>query len=212
MIKIMEHMVICIGRQYGSGGREIGERLAQKLGINCYDKLLIKKAAEISGLNEEYISREEEKPANPLWLLSGNIFADTAGIGAAFYSGNEMIYNAEKAAIEQISGQESCVIIGRSASQILRDKGCFSVFIYADIYDRLARVSARNGIDEKEASERIRKIDKMRQRYFDAYSATGWGKSESYDMLLSSSRFGVESCTELIMNALSMTKGGVSHE
>ena len=86
----MEHMVICIGRQYGSGGREIGERLAQKLGINCYDKLLIKKAAEISGLNEEYISREEEKPANPLWLLSGNIFADTAGIGAAFYSGNEI--------------------------------------------------------------------------------------------------------------------------
>ena len=103
MIKIMEHMVICIGRQYGSGGREIGERLAQKLGINCYDKLLIKKAAEISGLNKEYISREEEKPANPLWLLSGNIFADTAGIGAAFYSGNEMIYNAEKAAIDRKS-------------------------------------------------------------------------------------------------------------
>lgn len=208
----MEHMVICIGRQYGSGGREIGERLAQKLGINCYDKLLIKKAAEISGLNEEYISREEEKPANPLWLLSGNIFADTAGIGAVFYSGSEVIYNAEKAAIEQIAQKESCVIIGRSASQILRGKDCFSVFIYADIHDRISRVSARNGIDDKEASERIRKIDKMRQRYFDAYSETGWGKTESYDLLFSSSRFGVEKCTDLIISAVSMTEGGVSHE
>ncbi len=205
-------MVICIGRQYGSGGREIGERLAQKLGINCYDKLLIKKAAEISGLNEEYISREEEKPANPLWYLSGNIFADTAGIGAAFYSGSEVIYNAEKVAIEQIVQRESCVIIGRSASEILRNKGCFSVFIYADEQDRIARVSARNGIDEKEASERIRKIDKMRKGYFNAYSETGWGKAESYDLLLSGSRFGVENCADLIISAVSMTEGGVSNE
>lgn len=207
MMKIMEYMVICIGRQYGSGGR-----LAQKLGINCYDKLLIKKAAEISGLNEEYIGREEEKPVNPLWYLSGNTFADIVGIGAAFYSDSAVIYSAEKAAIEQIAQKESCVIIGRSASEILRNKGSFSIFIYVDGHDRIDRVSARNGIDEKEASERICKIDKMRQRYFDAYSETGWGKAESYDMLLSSSRFGVESCTDLIMDALSMMKGGVSHE
>ena len=72
----MEHTVICIGRQYGSGGGEIGERLARKLDISYYDKLLIKKTAEISGLSEEYIGREEEKPVHPLWLLSGNIFAD----------------------------------------------------------------------------------------------------------------------------------------
>lgn len=205
-------MVICIGRQYGSGGREIGERLAQKLGINCYDKLLIRKTVEISGVNEDSISREETKPANPLWFLNGNTFADTAGIGAAFYSGSEMIYQSEKAAIEQIAEQESCVIIGRSASQILRGKDCFSVFIYADIQDRTVRVSVRNGIDEKEASERIRNIDNMRQRYFDACSETGWGKPESYDLLLSSSRFGVEKCTDLIISAISMTEGGVSRE
>ena len=208
----MEHTVICIGRQYGSGGREIGERLARKLDISCYDKLLIKKTAEISGLSEEYIGREEEKPVHPLWFLSGNIFADTAGIKAAFYSGSEVIYRAEKAAIEQIARRESCVIIGRSASEILKDEGCYSVFIYANEQDRIARVSARNGIGEKEASERIRRIDKMRRQYFDANSASGWGKPESYDLLLSSSRFGVETCADLIASALSMSEGGGCHE
>lgn len=208
----MEHTIICIGRQYGSGGREIGERLARKLDLSYYDKLLIKKTAEISGLSEEYIGSEEEKPDSPLWFLSGNTFADTAGIGAAFYSGSEVIYNAEKAAIEQIAQRESCVMIGRSASEILRDKGCFSVFIYATEQDRLSRVSARNGIGEKEASERIRKIDKMRRQYFNTYSASGWGKPESYDLLLSSSRFGVEKCVDLIASALTMMKGDNSHE
>ena len=208
----MKHTVICIGRQYGSGGREIGERLAQKLGVTCYDKLLIKKAAEISGLNEEYIQSEEEKTANPLWFLSGNTFADAASVGSAFYSGSEEIYRAEKAAIEQIAQKESCVIIGRSASEILRDKGCMSVFIYADEPNRIARVSKRNSINEKEAAERIRKIDKMRRRYFDAYSTAGWGNPESYDLLLSSKRFGIEQCTDIIISALSLMKDSNLHE
>ena len=82
----MENKIICIGREYGSGGREIGEKLARQLGIPCYDKLLIKEAALESGLSEEFLSRTEESPINSIRFLSGNPYADVAGIGTAFYS------------------------------------------------------------------------------------------------------------------------------
>ena len=115
----MENKIICIGREYGSGGREIGEKLARQLGIPCYDKLLIKKAALESGLSEEFLSRTEESPINSIQFLSGNPYADVAGIGTAFYSESQMAYNAERTVIEQLAKQGPCVIIGRCASAIL---------------------------------------------------------------------------------------------
>ena len=93
--------IICIGRQYGSGGREVGEKLARKLGIPCYDKLLIKKAALESGLSTDFISKTEESPINSIQFLSGNPYADIASIGNTFYSESQVTFNAEKEVIEK---------------------------------------------------------------------------------------------------------------
>lgn len=198
----MNDMVICIGRQYGSGGREIGEKLAARLRIPCYDKLLVKKAAQNSGLSVEMLQREEEKPINSHRFLTGNPFVDSAALSNAFYSESQMAYEAEKQVIEQLGTRGSCVIIGRCASSLLRDKNILSVFIYADGPDRLERVMRRNDLDEKSADQRIRRVDRMRKKYFDFYSDTSWGQPESYDLMISSSKYGVDGCVKLILSAV----------
>lgn len=194
--------IICIGRQYGSGGREIGEKLARELGIPCYDKLLIKKAALESGLSEEFITKTEESPINSIQFLSGNPYADIAGIRNTFYSESQTTYNAEKSVIEQIAQQGPCVIVGRCASAILPEKKRLSVFIYADEEDKLRRVMFRNQIDRKKALHRIRHIDRMRKQFFSFYSDTAWEQPENYDIMLSSSCFGIEGCVKMIINSL----------
>lgn len=198
----MNDMVICIGRQYGSGGREIGEKLAARLRIPCYDKLLVKIAAQNSGLSVEMLQREEEKPINSHRFLTGNPFVDSAALSNAFYSESQMAYEAEKQVIEQLGTRGSCVIIGRCASSLLRDKNILSVFIYADGPDRLERVMRRNDLDEKSADQRIRRVDRMRKKYFDFYSDTSWGQPESYDLMISSSKYGVDGCVKLILSAV----------
>jgi len=194
--------IICIGRQYGSGGREIGEKLSRKLAIPCYDKLLIKKAAMESNLSEDFISKTEESPVNSIQFLSGNPYADIAGIGNAFYSESQMAYNAEEAVIRKIAEQGSCVIIGRCASSILPKENRISVFIYADEKDEIKRVMARNRISEKEAIHRIKHMNRMRRQFFDFYSDTAWGHPESYDLMLSSSKFGTDGCVKMIIDSI----------
>ena len=198
----MKKDIICIGREYGSGGREIGEKLARQLGIPCYDKLLIKKAALESGLSEDFIEKTEESPINSLHFLSGNPYADMAGMANTFYSEGQMTYNAEKAVIHQIEKQGPCVIVGRCASAIIPREKQLSVFIYADEEDKRKRVMARNQLGEKEAEHRIRHMDRMRKQFFGFYADTAWGHPESYDMMLSSSKFGIDGCVSILANSL----------
>ena len=194
--------IICIGRQYGSGGREIGEKLSEKLGIPCYDKLLIKKAALESGLSEDFLSKTEESPINSIQFLSGNPYADIAGIGNTFYSESQVAYNAEAEVIKQVADKGPCIIIGRCASSSLPKEKRLSVFIYADKQDKINRVMKRNELDEKKAAHRIKHIDRMRKQFFDFYSDTSWGHPESYDMMISSSRFDIDTCVNLIINSI----------
>lgn len=198
----MKKMIICVGRQYGSGGREIGEKLARELGIPCYDKLLIKKAALESGLSEEFLKKAEESPINSIQFLSGNPYADMAGIANTFYSESQVAYNAEKEVIGKVAKQGPCVMIGRCASSIIPKEDRLSVFIYADEEDKVKRVMERNRLNEREAAHRIRHMDRMRKQFFGFYSDTAWGQPESYDMMLSSSRLGIDGCVRMIMNSL----------
>ena len=115
----MNDMIICIGRQYGSGGREVGEKLAERLGVTCYDKLLLKQAAKEGGVSLGEVERQDEKPVGAGAFLSGNVFADSASIGGAFYSQSQLVYDAEKKAILDAAAKGGCVIIGRCASSIL---------------------------------------------------------------------------------------------
>lgn len=200
----MKGTVVCIGRQYGSGGREIGQKLAQRLGVTCYDKLLIQRAARESGLTEAIVAEEDERPIGLGAMVSGNPFADSASLGRAFYSEEERVFAAESKAIEEIASKGSCVIIGRCASSILRDAGynVLSVFIYADDDDRARRIAQRNGLNEKAAMRKAEKVDRMRKRYFDFYSDTPWGEPASYDLMVSSSRYGIDGTADVIAKAV----------
>ena len=150
--------IICIGRQYGSGGREVGEKLARKLGIPCYDKLLIKKAALESGLSTDFISKTEESPINSIQFLSGNPYADIASIGNTFYSESQVTFNAEKEVIEKIAKQGPCVIIGRCAASMIPKENRLSVFIYSDKESTVKRVMKRIQSSEKDAVHTIKHI------------------------------------------------------
>lgn len=199
----MNDMIICIGRQYGSGGREIGEKLAARLGVTCYDKLLLKQAAKEGGVSLGEVEQQDEKPVSASAFLSGNVFADSASIGGAFYSQSQLVYDAEKKAILDAADKGGCVIIGRCASAILRGAGehPLSVFIYADPADRTRRIAARNGLDERRAIHRAQKIDRMRKHHFDFYADTLWGEPASYDLMLSSSEYGITGAAEVIAAA-----------
>ena len=201
----MKNSIICIGRQYGSGGREIGEKLAERLGVVCYDKLLIGQTAKEAGLSAEIVENDEEKPLGLSEIVSGNPFADSALLGAAFYSEKQRVFEAESKTILEIADRGPCVIIGRCASSILRGAGydVLSVFVYADIDDRAKRIAARNNIDTKKAIHKIEKIDRLRKKYFDFYSDTPWGEPESYDLMISSSRYGIDGTADVIEKAAS---------
>ena len=206
----MERTIICISRQYGSGGREIGEAVAKKLGIPCYDKCLIQKAAQEAGLSETAVAEYDEKGEDFGIAVSGNPFADTAALGEAFYSEEARVFEAERRAILELAEKGDCVIIGRCASAILRAAGYrpLSVFIYADSADRAKRIAARNSLDEKRALRTAQKVDRMRKHHFDFYADTLWGEPESYDLMLSSSEYGIDGAANVIASA----KEAMQHE
>ena len=207
----MEQTIICISRQYGSGGREIGETLAEKLGLPCYDKCLIQKAAQEAKLSEGVVAAYDETGADFGPAVSGNPFADTAALSAAFYSEEARVFDAERRVILELAEKGSCVIIGRCACAILRAAGYrpLSVFIYADASDRARRIAARNGLDEKSALRKAQKVDRMRKHHFDFYADTLWGMPESYDLMLSSSEYGMEGAASVIAAA---AKEAARHE
>ena len=204
----MEKMVICIGRQYGSGGREIGEAVAKKLGIACYDKCLIQKAAREAGLSESAVAEYDERGEELEFAVSGNPFADSAALSEAFYSEEARVFDAERRVILELAQKESCVVIGRCASAILRSAGLhpLSVFIYADAADRAKRIAARNALGEKQAMHKAQKVDRMRKRHFDFYADTLWGEPESYDLMLSSGEYGIDGAAEIIARAAALRK------
>ena len=209
---MLEKFTVCIGRQYGSGGREVGQLLAQKLGVTCYDKLLIREAARESHLAESYLEQNEERLTDEILPFSGNPFADMADLSGVFYSAGDKTYQAEKRAVETIHDREPAVMIGRCASSILReDPNTLSVFLYAKDGNRIARIGERNNLSERAARERMEKVDRMRRHYFNFYSLSEWGKPESYDILLSTD-LGLERCAETIAFLLKSKLEGNSHE
>ena len=188
----MSNTIIAISRQYGSGGREIGEKLAQTLGFGFYDQHLIEMAAEKGNYDLKRLKEVDEKKAN-MWLYS--VPAENHIISGIRMPINDMLFALQTEVIRQVALKESCVIIGRCADSVLKDeKKLFSVFIYADLPSRIQRIMKRNGVSEKEAAETIKKMDKQRSCYYNFYSDKRWGKRESYHICLDSGRLGVDRC------------------
>lgn len=200
-----ERTIICIGREYGSGGREIGEKLGEKLGIPCYDKVLLKQAAIDSGLAQSLFENADEKRTN--WILngfcSGNPTADAAMITSMDYLTNDSLFFMQSRTIQKLAAEGSCIFIGRCAESVLADgEGVLSVFIHADKEDRIDRIMRRQNIDRKRAESLMARIDKRRAGYHNYYSDLKWGKSASYDMSISSSRFGIDGVVDMIAEAV----------
>lgn len=197
----MTHPVITIGRQFGSGGRKIGEIVAQELGISYYDRRIIDQTAEESGLATAYIKAAEEKLPNE--TLFGS--ASFGGVFSPFtpyvpYSNIDKMYFTQSDIIRKLADAGPCVIIGRCANFVLKDyPGTFSLFIHASRKSRVGRIIRRYNIEPELAAAELAKVDKHRANYYSYYTDHKWGETRSYHMTLDSMRFGIEGAAKVIV-------------
>ena len=192
-------MVITVGRQYGSGGREIGTMLAQQLNITYYDDLLLKKAAEESGLCEELFHSFDERPKSFLYSIAMDPYSFSMNHVTPKGSIEQQVYLATYDTIKKLADAGPCVLIGRCADYALNDRSdVVNLFITAPLENRIKRVAARNNISESEAKDRIKKADKSRASYYNYYSSKEWGDAKSYDLCIDSSLLGIEGTVELL--------------
>lgn len=202
-----ERFVITIGREYGSGGRQIGIRLADELGIKCYDKELLAIAAKESGISEELFKNHDERPTNS-FLYS--LVMDTYSLGYSTSSFidmplNQRVFMAQYDSIKKLADSESCVIVGRCADYALKEHpNCISVFIKADIEARVKRIMRLYEYKEDKARDLIIKTDKKRANYYNFYSNKKWADSRSYDLCLDSSSLGIDGSVKLIKEYVDM--------
>lgn len=195
------NLVIAIGRQCGSKGRQIGQALAEKMGVKCYDKELLSLAAKNSGLCEELFETHDEKPTNS-FLYS--LVMDTYSLGyttSAYMDMpiNHKIFLAQFDAIKKLAEEESCVIVGRCADYALADyPNTVSVFITGDDSEKLQWLQEFYKVDAAKAKDIMVKTDKKRASYYNYYSSKKWGDSRSYDLCINSSALGFEGTVEMI--------------
>ena len=196
--ELSKHTVITISREYGSGGRYVGKLLADKLEIKFYDKEFIEKLARETGLSEEYIENNEQKRRNFDILNSG------------YYAGvnnNDELFIKESELIKKIASKESCVIIGRCADSILKDRNDITrVFIYSDVEYKINRATQIYKIDKFRAEKTIKKIDKLRAKHYKHYTGKDWKDFSNYDLCINSDVFGVEKTADLIYEVVNRFK------
>ncbi len=199
----MGNAVYTIGREFGSGGLVIGKALAERLGINFYDKELLQRAAKDSGFCQEIFENHDEKPTNSfLYSLVMDTYSAGSYSSAPFLDMplNHKVFLAQFESIKKIAEQESCVIVGRCADYALADNpDCINVFIHAEIEDRIKWISKRLNITENKAKDTIQKKDKQRASYYNYYTSKKWGDSRSYDLSLNTSKLSVDDCVEMII-------------
>ncbi len=195
-------LVITIERQYGSGGRDVGHKVAELMGAKCYDQDLIVMAAQRSGINEEALARaDEEASSSLLYTLAmgaSMIYTNTTPMAVPI---NDALFIAQSEIIRELSESENCVIVGRCADYILRDHDkLVKVFVQGEMPERVARIMARAGITEGEAKDRIAKKDKKRASYYNYYTGGKWGKPDNYNLIVSTSKIGVDGAAKLIVD------------
>ena len=191
---LKDKVTITISREYGSGGRYIGQLVADKLGIKLYDKEFVEKLAVETGLSKEYIENNEQK-RNAL---------DTLNSGYYFGMNNsDELFIKESELIKEIASKESCVIIGRCADFILKDKkNVIKIFVYSSMEDKVKRATKFYGLDEKTANKEIKRTNKLRSSHYKYYTEKEWRDNSNYDICINSDALGVEKSAELICNMI----------
>lgn len=207
-------MIITIGRQFGSGGRELGRRLAESLQIAYYDQEILTKIAERTSLSEQYVHQVLEHRPAPLFPIT---------IGRSFYpheSTTDMqahaVYAEQSNIIREMAEQSSCVIVGRCADYILREKDIFRIFVYADMSSRMARCRTKGrdektaDLSDKELKSSIQKVDRHRASYYEFYTGRSWGDILNYDLCVNTTNTEIKRIVPYLTSMLSerVTKSG----
>lgn len=197
----MENIVITIARQYGSGGKTIGAMLARELGINCYSREILRMASEDSGINERLFGMTDEKLKHAGWfhILSRPYEGELISPEGKDFVSEDNLFNYQAKVIKELAEKESCVIVGRCADYILRDReNVISVFIHADPEFCLARSMERHSMSEKEMQKYIEKKDRYRADFYRYHTGSEWTDARNYDLSLNSGKLGFQKCVEEI--------------
>lgn len=190
----MRYNLVAISREFGSGGRTVGKLAAQRLNIPCYDQELIEKIARESGFTPEFVEEKSEQASHASWLA--NAFADRSVQGI---STQDYLWKIQFQVILELAEKGPCVLVGRCADYILRDRAdCLRVFVHADREKRARRIVEVYGETGKAPEERLRDKDKRCASYYEFYTDRSWGDARNFHLALDSGELGIEACAELI--------------
>lgn len=198
----MDHFVITIARQYGSGGRTVGEMLAKKLGVHYYDRELMRLASEESGINEQLFAGADEKlKGTSLFKIAKKVYGgELIPPESGDFTSTDNLFNYQAKIIKELAQQESCVIIGRCADYVLKDcDHVLSVFVHAPKDFCLEQAAKKLNMKGRELERYIAKIDKYRAEYYKYHTGREWTDARNYDLCLDSSKLGYERCVEEII-------------
>lgn len=203
----MDHIVVTIARQYGSGGRTVGEMLAKKMGISYYDKDIIRMASEDSGIHETLFGRVDEYSSakKPLFGKSGIYKGELIPPQSKDFTSDENLFNYQAKIIRELAEKESCVIIGRCSNYVLKDyPNVLRVFVHASWDYRMQEASKKLSLSLNELDKFLRKDDKRKQDYYHRFTGGEWTDATNYDLCLDSSKLGYEKCLEEIEYRIKM--------
>lgn len=196
-----KRLVIAIGRQYGSGGCEIGTRLAKELGLGFYDKNILRMNSDESGIKESYYYMADEKAGDKLLYKIIRSMTPELGepsMGSDLVSADNL-FRFQSEVIRKLAAEQDCVIMGRCAHYVLEGmEGLVRIFIYADLDYRIARITEKGYFEPKDVKKNIRRIDRERRDYFRYYTGRDWEQAENYDLMLNTAVLGTEGAVEAI--------------
>ena len=192
--------IITIGREFGSGGRELGRRLARELGFDYYDKEILAEIAKHTSLSEEYVQQVVENQPRQLYPITVGrsfLYVDTQPLQQA-----STVFRAQQEIIREMAERSSCVIVGRCADYILRDMKPFRIFVYADMQSRIDRCRSRaaegESMTDKEYKQQITSMDKSRARYYDFYTDMKWGDKLNYELCINTTNQDIPTLVEFL--------------
>ncbi|MBR1770422.1 MAG: cytidylate kinase-like family protein [Lachnospiraceae bacterium] len=198
---MQKNIVITIARQYGSGGKTIGQMLAKQMGIPAYDKELMRMASDDSGINEGLFANADEKVKNSIFRIAKNVYSgELIPPESGEFTSLDNLFNYQAKIIRQLAQEESCVIIGRCADYVLQEyDNVLSVFVHAPHDFCMEQAAKKHSLSERELEKLIAKTDKQRADYYKYHTGREWTDARNYDLCLDSSKLGFERCVEEII-------------
>ncbi|MDO4619211.1 MAG: cytidylate kinase-like family protein [Lachnospiraceae bacterium] len=204
-----QRIVICINREYGSGGKTIGEMLSKDLGIHYYDKEILKLAAEESGISEQLFASADANFKKTLFHTAGKVYnGELIPPESSDFTSDQNLFNYQAKVIKELAETESCIIIGRCGGYILRDNpDVVRIFVHAPHYFLMEQAAKKKSLPPRELEKYIEKVNKQRADYNKTYSGWEWDDAHNYDLCVDASKLGFEKCVEIIKGYIKVRFG-----